>query len=53
MELVDDRRLSDSGISRNEHQFRRATCRDSIESGEQSVDLACSSIQFLGDQQPV
>ena len=53
MELVDNGRFSDSGISRNEHQFRRATCRDSIESGEQGVDLAFSSIQFLGDQQPV
>src|SRR5712691_9063095 len=53
VELVDNGRFSDPRISGNEHQFRRATCYDSIESGEQGVDLACSSIQFLRDQQPV
>src|SRR6516165_4145015 len=53
MELVDNGRFSDPRISGNYHQFRRAICRDPIESGEQGVDLACSSIQFLGDPQQV
>ncbi len=53
VELVDDGRFSDPGISGNEHQFRGTTCHDSIESGEQGVDLTGSSIQLLRDQQPI
>src|SRR5271154_3461231 len=44
VELVDDGRFSDPRISGNEHQFWRATCRHPIESGEQGIDLVCSSI---------
>jgi hypothetical protein len=53
VKFVDDRRLSDPGISRNEDQFRRATGYYAIESGKQSLALGCPSIQFLRDQQPV
>ena len=40
MELIDDGGLADTGVSRNEHQLRRAALDDAIEGGEQGLDLA-------------
>ena len=53
MELIDDGRLADAGISGDEHQLRRAARYDALEGGEQGIDLARSAVQFFGNQQPV
>ena len=53
MQLVDDRGLADAGIARDQHQLRRTALDDTIEGGEQGLDLARPPVQFLGDQQPV
>jgi hypothetical protein len=47
VELIDHGRFSDPGISGEEHQFQRATGRDSIEGSEQGVDFICSSIPVV------
>ena len=51
--LVDDGGLPDPGIPGHEHQRRSATRDDALEGGEQGLDLALSSVQFLRNQQPV
>ena len=53
MELIDDRGFADAGISGNEHQLRPAAGHNPVEGGEQSIDLGCAPVQFLGNQQPV
>ena len=53
MQLTDDRGFSDAGISRDEHQFRRAALDHTVESRQQGVDLAFPAVQLLGDQQPI
>ena len=53
MQLIDDSGLADAGIAGDEDQLRRAALDDALEAGEQDRDLACSSVQRLGDQQPV
>src|SRR5215475_4077603 len=53
LQLVDDRRLADARIARDQDQFRGATADDAVEGGEQGLDLAAASVEFLGDQQPV
>ena len=40
VQFIDDRRFADAGISRDQHQFRRAALDDAIEGGEQGLDLA-------------
>src|SRR5262249_27493350 len=53
VQLIDNGRLSDTGISRNHYQLRRAIRYDAVKGGEQGIDLACSPVQFLGYQYPV
>src|SRR5215471_17711001 len=53
MELIDNRGLANAGVSRNEHQLRSAAGYHPLEGGQQGVDFGCSSVQFLGNQQPV
>src|SRR4051812_6100633 len=53
MELIDDGGLADTGVSGNEYQLRRATADDTLEGGEQNIDLAGSPVQFLWNHQPV
>src|SRR5690348_4605321 len=53
MKFIDDSGLADARVSGNEHQLRPAAGYDTVEGGEQSIDLGCSPVQFLGDQQPV
>src|SRR5215510_14428917 len=50
VQLIDNGRLSDTGISRNQYQFRRATRYDVVKGGEQGIDLVFTPVQFLGDQ---
>ena len=47
------RGFADPGVSGNQHQFRPAAGYNAVEGAEQSVDLECSPVQFLGNQQPV
>src|ERR1700730_6909120 len=53
MELIDNRRLADAGISGDEHQLRPATSQDALEGGEQRIDLVRPPVQFLGNQDPI
>src|SRR5262249_37897273 len=53
LQLIDDRGLADSGIARDQDQFRGATVDDAIEGGEQSLYLPSAPIELLGDYQPV
>src|SRR5262249_55442903 len=53
VQLIDDGRFAYSGITGNQDQFRPAALDDAVEGGEQGLDLARSSVQLLGDQQPV
>src|SRR5262249_54027216 len=53
VELIDDGRLTDTGISGDEHQFRRASRYEAVECGEQGLDFGRPPVQLLGDQQPV
>jgi hypothetical protein len=53
MQLIDDRGLADAGIARDQHQLRSTALDDTVEGGEQGLDLARPPVQFLGDQQPV
>src|SRR5262249_44048603 len=50
VELIYDRGLADTRISRNKHQLGRAASHDAVEGGEQGIDLSRSSVQFLGHQ---
>src|SRR5262245_32887863 len=40
MELIDDGRLTDTGVPGNEHQLRPPAGYDAIEGGEQGSDLS-------------
>src|ERR1700726_3903581 len=40
VQFIDDRGLADPGVSRDQHQLRRAALDDAIEAAEQGVDLA-------------
>src|SRR5262249_50958114 len=53
MELIDHGGLADTGVPGNEHQLRPAAGCDSVEGGEQGLDLGCPPVQLLGYQQPV
>src|SRR5215471_20388843 len=53
VQLIDDRRLADPRIARDQDQFWGATIDDAIEGGEQGVDLAFPPVEFLWDQQAV
>src|SRR6516225_9321366 len=53
MKFIDSGGLADTGVSGNEHQLRPSAGYDTVEGGEQRIDLGCSPIQFLGNQQPV
>src|SRR5215510_6934038 len=53
VQLIDDGGFADSGIAGNQHQLRPAALDDAVKGGEQGIDLECSPVQLLGDQQPV
>jgi len=53
VQLIDDRRLPDAGMSRDEHQPRCAAGDDLVEGGEQRSDLALASVQSLWHEQPI
>src|SRR5262249_24529375 len=53
VKLIDDGRFAYPGIAGTQHQFRPAALDDAVERGQQGLDLARSSVQLLGDQQPV
>lgn len=53
VELIDDGRLPDAGVTRNENQLRPAARHDAVEGGEQGLDFRLAPVQFLGNQQPV
>src|ERR1700733_7688018 len=53
VQLIDDRGFSNAGISRDEHQFRRAALDHAVEGREQDVGLAFPAVQLLGYQQPI
>jgi len=53
IELVDDGGLADTRIPRNQHQLGPVAGYDTVEGGEQCLDLRFSPVQFLGDQQAV
>jgi hypothetical protein len=53
VQFIDDRRFSDTGISRDQHQLRHPAPDDAVEGGNQHLDVARPSIQVVGDQQPV
>src|SRR5262249_7050874 len=53
VQFMNDSRFADSRVARDQHQLRRAALDDAVEGSEQDLDLARSSVQLLGDQQPV
>ncbi|WP_341272032.1 hypothetical protein [Paraburkholderia ginsengiterrae] len=53
MQLVDDRRLANTRIARDKHQFDHPAAHDTIERCNKSFNLCLASVQFFGDQQPV
>src|SRR5215510_12067715 len=53
MEFIDDGRLTDTGISGNEHQLRRAALYDTIEATEQCLDFTLAAVEFLRNQKAV
>ena len=53
MELIDDCGFADARVSGDQHQFWSATANDSVERGEQSVNLAVSPVQLLGDHEAI
>src|SRR5262249_60906028 len=53
VQLVDDRRLADSGIAGDEDQLGDAAVDDAIEGGEQHFDVASPPVELLGNQEPV
>src|SRR5260221_4005800 len=53
MQLVDHRRLADSGIARDQKELRAAMHHDAVEGGEQDGDLALASVELLRDHQPL
>jgi hypothetical protein len=44
VEFIDDRRLADAGIARDEHQLRRPAQHHAVEGGEQALDLLFSPV---------
>src|SRR6202048_1380672 len=50
VQLVHHRGLANTGIAGHEHQLWSAATHDALEGGKQSIDLVCSSIQFLRNQ---
>jgi hypothetical protein len=53
VQLVDDGRLADAGIARDQHQLRPAAPDHAVEGSEQALDLALAPVQFLGNHKPV
>src|SRR5580704_10388263 len=53
MQLVDHRRLTDSGIARHQHQANAAVSHDTVKGGKQNADLAFATIQLFRNQQPI
>ncbi len=53
MQFVHDRGLTDTGIPRNQYQFRPAAVYNAVEGAKQRPDLQRSTVQFLGNQKLV
>ena len=53
VQLIHHGRFADTGITRDQHQFRCAVGHDPVESRQQSVDLAFPPVQLFRDQQTV
>ena len=54
MQLIDHGGFTDTGVSGDEHQLRpRRSATTRSKAGEQDLDLTCSPVEFLGNQQPV
>ena len=53
VQLVDDRRLADARIARDQNEFRAAMHHDAVEGGKQGGDLALASVELLRDHQPL
>jgi hypothetical protein len=50
VQLVDDRRLADVGIARDEHELRRPGPDHAVEGGEQRLDFAHGPVELLGNR---
>src|SRR6266403_677697 len=50
VQLIDHGGLADAGIAGYQHQLWGAALDDAVEGGDQSIDLARSPVQLLGDQ---
>src|ERR1700730_17654337 len=53
VELVDDRGLADSGITRHQHQLRFTGGDDLIEGIQKRFDLSIAAVQFFRHEEPV
>ncbi len=53
VELIDDRRLADPGITGYEDQDRFARCYNLIERVQQHLVFPIAAVQFFGHQEPV
>ena len=53
VQLVHHRGLADAGIAGDQHELGRASGHDTVEGGEQGVDLGLPPIQLLWDPQSV
>src|ERR1700722_10057524 len=49
VQFIHHRGFAHPGVTGHEHEFRRAVHHDPVEGGEQSIDLAFTSIKSLGD----
>ena len=49
IQLLDQRRLADAGVSAHQHERRPALVGDAVERGEQRLDLALSSVEPVRD----
>ena len=50
MQLIDDRRLADAGISGHQYQLRYSAGDDTLESAEQRFDFPLTAVQHSTDR---
>ncbi len=53
MQLIHHRGLADAGIAGDQHELSGSVGHNTVEGGEQRVDLALPAVQFLRDHQPI
>src|SRR5579864_9238776 len=53
VQLIDQGGLADTGIAADEHQLRPAARNDSIERGEQRIDLMVAPVQPLRNHEVI